>query len=119
MDILSTISTRKTPQSDQADPRQVKNAAGGYTFVPDDWARVHRFLTLGTDGGTYYTSAKDLTVDNAAVIQRAAATDPVELVRRIVEVSEAGRAPKNNAALFALAVAAAPCTTRSPAPAAP
>lgn len=106
MDVLTTVSTRRTPQTEQADPRQVKNAAGGWTFTLDDWARVNRFLVLGTDGGTYYTSAAELTKDNAAVILRAAATDPLELVRRIVDVSEAGRAPKQNPALFALAVAA-------------
>jgi 60 kDa SS-A/Ro ribonucleoprotein len=106
-DVLTTVSTRRTPQSQPADARQVKNAAGGHTFVIDDWARVHRFLTLGTDGGTYYTTAKDLTVDTAAVILRAAATDPLELVRRIVEISTGGRAPKQNPALFALAIAAA------------
>lgn len=106
MDVLTTISTRRTPQSEKSDARQVKNAAGGYTFQIDDWARVHRFLTIGTDGGTYYTNAADLTRDNAEVILRAAAADPVELVRRIVEVSTAGRAPKQNPAIFALAIAA-------------
>lgn len=107
MDVLSTINTRRTAQSDKADPRQVKNTAGGYTFTVDDKARLHRFLTLGTDGGTYYASAKDMTRDNAEVVFRAAANDPVELVRHVVEVSAAGRAPKNNPALFALAIAAA------------
>lgn len=107
VDILTTIDKRRTAQSEQADPRQVVNAAGGYTFAVDDWARVHRFLTLGTDGGTYYTSAKDITKDNAEVVFRAAATDPVRLVEAIVAVSDAGRAPKQNPALFALAIAAA------------
>lgn len=105
-DILTIVDKRHTAQTDQADPRQVKNAAGGYTFQVDDWARVHRFLTLGTDGGTYYTSAADLTKDAAQVVLRAADTDPVELVRRIVDVSVTGRAPKQNPALFALAIAA-------------
>lgn len=107
MDVLTTVNTRRTAQTTQVDPRQVKNAAGGYTFAVDDWARVHRFLTLGTDGGTYYTSAADLTKDAAAVIFRAAADNPLELVRRIVDVSVGGRAPKQNPALFALAIAAA------------
>ena len=106
-DILTIVDKRHTAQRDQADPRQVKNAAGGYTFAVDDWARVHRFLTLGTDGGTYYTSAADLTKDAAKVVLRAAATDPRELVRRIVDVSVNGRAPRQNPALFALAIAAA------------
>ena len=106
VDVLSTINTRRTPQTQAADPRQVKNAAGGYTFAVDDWTRVHRFLTLGTEGGTYHTTASELTRDNATVILRAAATDPVELVRRIVDVSITGRAPRQNPALFALAIAA-------------
>ncbi|SKI84291.1 TROVE domain-containing protein [Mycobacteroides abscessus subsp. massiliense] len=107
MDVLTTIGTRKTPQSQQADPRQVKNSAGGYTFTIDDEALLHRFLTLGTDGGTYYTTAPDLTKETAAVVLRAAAADPVRLVQHIVEVSVAGRAPRQNPALFALAIAAA------------
>lgn len=107
MDVLNTISTRRTAQSDQADTRQDKNAAGGYTFTVGDDARLHRFLTLGTDGGTYYTSAADLTRDAADVVFRAAQADGANLVRHIVEVSSNGRAPKNNPALFALAIAAA------------
>ena len=51
MDILRIVRTRKTAQSEQADVRQIPNAAGGYTFSVDGWAQVHRFLTLGTDGG--------------------------------------------------------------------
>lgn len=54
VDPLRLISTRRTAQSEPADPRQVTNAAGGYTFTVDDQARLHRFLTLGTGGGTYY-----------------------------------------------------------------
>lgn len=107
MDVLTTVNKRRTPQTEQADPRQVRNAAGGFTFQVDDWTQVHRFLTLGSSGGTYYTDAKELTRDNAEVILRAAATNPIELVRRIVDVSVAGRAPKQNPALFALAIAAA------------
>lgn len=106
MDILKTISLRRTPQSQAAKQEQVLNAAGGYTFSVEGWSRVLRFLVLGTDGGTYYTSDRELTRDNAEVVLRAAATDAIGLVRRIVEVSEAGRAPKQNPALFALAIAA-------------
>ena len=106
MDPLRLISRRRTAQRERADPRQVINTAGGYTFAVDDHARLHRFLTLGTDGGTYYTRAQKLTRDNADVVLRAAATDPVGLVRQIVDVSTAGRAPRQNPALFALAIAA-------------
>lgn len=106
MDVLSTYNTRATPQSQQADPRQERNAAGGYTFVADADTRLRRFLTLGTEGGTYYTSAPDLTADNAAVVRYFCENRPVDLVREIVDISMAGRAPRQNPAIFALAMCA-------------
>jgi len=105
-DILTSISTRSTPQHQKARLEQVQNAAGGYVFEISDEARLHRFLTLGTADSTYYTSAKDLTRENADVLFRAIAADPVKVINHIVEISVAGRAPKQNPALFALAVAA-------------
>ena len=104
-DPLATISTRHTPQTEKADARQEKNSAGGYTFTIDDMARLRRFLVLGTDGGTYYTGAAELTKDNAGVVLDLARTRTVELVSEIVAVSQAGRAPKQNPTLFALAAA--------------
>ena len=105
-DILSSITTRQTEQTVQAKPEQVRNAAGGFVYAADDDVRLHRFLTLGTDGSTYYTSAKDLTRENAAVVFRCVTNDPLKTVATIVEISTAGRAPKQNPALFALAIAA-------------
>lgn len=106
MDPLTTISTRRTPQTEQAKPEQVKNAAGGYVFKIGDMAKVRRFLTLGSEGGTYYTGEHALTVDNAKTVLALAASDTIALVNEIVLISDAGRAPKNNPALFALAAAA-------------
>lgn len=106
MDVLNWISSRRTPQSEKADPRQVANSAGGYTFELDDHARLRRFLTLGVDGGTYYVGDHALALDNAAVLTRLAVDDPEGLVATIVEISTQGRAPKQNPALFALAYAA-------------
>lgn len=112
MDVLTTISTRNTPQSQKADPRQVQNAAGGYVFQIDDHTRLRRFLTLGVDSGTYYASAGDLAVETAAVVERLATADPRGLVDAIVDVSQRGAAPRQNPALFALAYATA-CGDRS------
>lgn len=105
-DPLALISTRRTPQTEQADRRQVPNSAGGWTFTVAKAARLHRFLTLGTDGGTYYTSERDITKQNAAVVLAAARDDATTLVKAVIAVSQAGRAPRNNPALFALAAAA-------------
>jgi len=105
-DPLAAISTRRTPQNIQADKRQVPNSAGGWAFTVEKTARLHRFLTLGTDGGTYYTSERDITLKNADVVLTWARERTAELVNEIVTISQAGRAPRNNPALFALAAAA-------------
>jgi len=105
-DPLAQISTRATPQSEQADSRQVPNSAGGFTFTVERTARLHRFLTLGTDRGTYYASERDITRQNAAIVLQWARESATELVTEAVTISQAGRAPRNNPALFALAAAA-------------
>lgn len=104
-DILTTFGLRRTPQHVQAHPAQVRNSAGGWTFALDDAARLRRFLVLGSDGGTYYVGAHDLTRDNAELVVRMAERDPGTLRATIEEVSVSGAAPRPNATLFALAIA--------------
>jgi len=87
-------------------PGTVPNSAGGHSFPVDDWARLDRFLILGSEGGSYYAAGPALTRENAAAVLRAIAADGLRAVARIVEISEGGRAPKNDPALFALALAA-------------
>ena len=105
VDPLALISTRSSAQTEQADPRQAKNNAGGYGFVLDDLARLRRFLTLGVEGGTYYVSERELTKDNAGIVLAFAKNRATELVSEIVAVSTTGRAPRQKPALFALAAA--------------
>jgi 60 kDa SS-A/Ro ribonucleoprotein len=98
---------RATPQSAPIPgSAQVPNSAGGFTWALDRWARLDRFLVLGSDGGTFYVRERELTVENARSVAECIAEDGVRVVRRAVEVSEAGRAPKNDPALFVLAMAA-------------
>lgn len=100
------INRHQTSQQDQAHPDQVQNSAGGFTFEISKWQRLDRFLILGCDGGTYYSSEKELTKQNALCIEECLKEDGPRVVRRIVEISDQGRAPKNDAAIFALALAA-------------
>jgi len=44
---------------------QVPNSAGGYAWKVDDWTRLHRFLVLGSEGGSYYAIERALTAENA------------------------------------------------------
>lgn len=82
------------------------NHAGGFTFAVTPLMRLRRFLVLGTDGGTYYATERALTRDNAEVVIDWATRRCAHLVEEAVAVSTAGRAPRNQPALFALAAAA-------------
>jgi 60 kDa SS-A/Ro ribonucleoprotein len=101
------FNTRKTPQTQAIPGREhqmVENSAGGYSFKVDDWTCLRRFLILGTEGGSYYASEQKLTVENAKAAKRCIDADGVRAVREVVEISDAGRAPKNDPAIFVLAM---------------
>jgi len=85
---------------------QVPNSAGGFAWAVDKWTRFDRFLVLGTEGGTFYIGERPLTQENARCVVECLAEDGARVVRRAVEISEAGRAAKNDPALFLLAMAA-------------
>ncbi|HET9012993.1 MAG TPA: TROVE domain-containing protein [Gemmatimonadaceae bacterium] len=110
-DFTQHVSTRlrriATPQ-DHPIPgsAQLPNSAGGFTWALDRWARLDRFLVLGTEGGTYYVGERPLTRESAAAAMECVAEDGARVVRRVVEISASGRAPKNDPALFVLAMAA-------------
>lgn len=106
IDPLTLVNTRVTPQSEMADPRQVKNNAGGHTFRLDQMALVRRFLTLGTANGTYYVGEHELTKQSAGVVLELARTNGMALLDEILAISLGGRAPKQNPTLFALAAVA-------------
>ncbi len=88
--------------------KMIKGAGGGFGFEIADLSRLDRFLILGHEGGTYYADQRTLTVQTVDCIDRLlAANRGREVVERIVEISESGRAPKNDPAVFALAYVAA------------
>ena len=85
---------------------QVANSAGGFAWAVDSWARLRRFLILGSEGGSYYAGEWKLTRENAEAVEACIVADGARAVAEIVAVSDGGRAPKNDAAVFALAMAA-------------
>ena len=107
MSYLKRFGTLRVPQSAPLPGSgQVPNSAGGYAWGIDDWARLRRFLILGSEGGSYYASEKNLTRKNAKAVANCVAQDGVRTVAEIVAVSTDGRAPKNDPAILALALAA-------------
>ena len=105
MSYLSKHGTRRVPQWLPL-AGQVANSAGGHAWAVDVWTRLRRFLVLGSEGGSYYASEWTLTRENAKAVEDAVRTDGVRAVAEIVAVSREGRAPKNDPALYALALAA-------------
>lgn len=104
------MSTRLPHQHEVIKGREAEmtqNSTGAYVFKVDDWKQLERFLVLGTEGGTYYISQEKLTRDNALAVLRCLDQDGEKVVKTITEISEAGRALKNDPALFALALASA------------
>lgn len=112
-DYSKHYNTKKTPQTQRIPGRvdQVKNSAGGYVFAVAPEVRLQRFLILGTEGGSYYTSERDLTIQNANHIVQLAKEIGVGVVKELVEVAAArpARAPKMSPSIFALAVCATQC----------
>lgn len=80
----------------------VKNNAGGFSYALDKWKRLDQFLILGSEGGTHYLTERKLTLQNVKNLQACIQEDGVRVVNRIAEISEAGRAIKNDPAIFAL-----------------
>lgn len=106
-DTRSAGRSRKLPvQTPIPNRGQVVNSTGGYVWEVNDWDRLTRFLILGTEGGTYYTTAPDLLKGNHGAITKCLAADAKRTIQTIVDISTQGRAYRQEPALFALAVAA-------------
>lgn len=102
----ASLISQPVPQTQPLNKRQTENNAGGFVYQIDIWSRLNRFLILGSDSNTYYQKAVDLTRENAQCVLDCFNENPVKAVDVIVSVSQEGRAPKNDPAIFALALAA-------------
>jgi 60 kDa SS-A/Ro ribonucleoprotein len=107
MSYLSFHGRRRTSQGAPIPgTAQVPNSAGGFAWTVDDWTRLRRFLILGSEGGSFYAGEWALTRENAAAVERCIVADGQRAVAEIAAISRDGRAAKNDAAIFALAMAA-------------
>lgn len=87
-----------------AQPNQVANNSGGHVFQVSDEQRLLRFLILGTDGGTFYVNELDLTKQNVDFLRTAIQRDEARVRKMAVDVSDSGRAYRNDAAVFVMAM---------------
>ena len=72
------------------------------------WICLDRFLILGSECGSYSVTGQDFTIENVPAVRECLQADGPRAVQRVVEVSASGRAPKNDTALFVLALASSP-----------
>lgn len=93
-----------TPVGEKWSDYQVKNNSGGYVYQVDNKNRLERFLILGTDGGTYYVNEKDITKQNVDFLVKLISNDPKLVLDTVLDVSSNGRAYRNDAAIFVLAL---------------
>jgi 60 kDa SS-A/Ro ribonucleoprotein len=84
----------------------VKNNAGGYGFAITPQQRLERFLLIASEGGTYYVSEQQLTIDNAKSIIELVKSDGLSVVSTVVDFATNNRAPKADAGIFVLALTA-------------
>jgi 60 kDa SS-A/Ro ribonucleoprotein len=106
--LTRAASPLQTPQSEPIPgSAQVANNAGGFAWKIGTMDRLRRFLVLGSEGGTYYVGERKLTRENIDGIRAALDEHKTEAVAEIVAISKDGRAPKNDPALYALAIACA------------
>src|SRR4029079_6989492 len=60
--------------------RTVVNSAGGQALAVDRWVRLHRFLVLGSEGGSYYATEQRLAPENARGVEDRLAADGLRTV---------------------------------------
>jgi 60 kDa SS-A/Ro ribonucleoprotein len=109
MKAYTGYNVHKTPQTQPIPGKDmVRNSEGGYVFQLENWKRLERFLILGSEGGTYYVGEHKLTVENAETAVKCIKEDGVRVVNTIVQISDEGRAHKNDPALFVLAMCSSP-----------
>lgn len=108
MTYLNTLTFLRNPQDVPQTlplPGMIANSAGGYAFPVSKWERLLRFLILGSDQGSYYALAQELTLsclDNVISCYR---EDFQRTLETIEAISAANRAPRRLPAIVSLALA--------------
>jgi 60 kDa SS-A/Ro ribonucleoprotein len=103
MSYLTRLHNLATTQRERLRTDQVPNSEGGYVWEADIWTRLRRFLILGSEAGSFYASERKLTIANTRALDACIEQDGTRTIELIAEISEAGRGPKHDPAVYALA----------------
>ena len=92
-----------TPRSEPLEG-MVPSSAGENAYPVDDMTLLRRFPILGSEGGSYYSDERKLTLDNVKAVKRcitASEESGIDAVGEIVAIGTSGRAPKPGRVLWA------------------
>jgi 60 kDa SS-A/Ro ribonucleoprotein len=101
--LLNATETNRVSVRVKTSPDQVQNSDGGFVYQASDETRLRRFLILGTDGGSYYASERELTFENVTFVRDMVRSSESDVLRIILDVSSNTLAPKHSPTLYALA----------------
>lgn len=106
MEYARIINPKFTPQSEPIGD-QIQNNAGGYVYKVDEFEQLKRFIILGSEGGTYYSSEREFTKENTKGVQKCLTRDHKKTLEILGDIIENRRAAKVDSGLFVLALACA------------
>eukprot|EP00128_Syssomonas_multiformis_P015669 Colp12_sorted_trinity150504_noHs@30693 len=98
--------TASASQMEPLDARQVRNQAGGFVYKTSQLQRLRRFFCLGVEGGTYYATEKELSIENTTSIIQLIRSNGEAVVAEAKKFSVEGRVAKEKAIIFTLALCA-------------
>lgn len=101
-----TVSATNTPINTAIPgrgPEMTPNNGGGVGFKISDMESLRRFLILGTEGGTYYLSEKEHTLNNIKVVEAAVKANAAAVLSEVVNITSSGRAMRKDPAIYTLA----------------
>lgn len=107
--VTTKASKQNTPPTRAIPGREAEmgaNENGGVSFLLNDWGVYDRFLMLGSESAGYTVGKQERTAQAFTITKKVIQEDGLRAVARAVEYSLAGRAPKNDPAVVALALAA-------------
>lgn len=105
MSYLQKHTVHTPTQTEPLDERQALNNAGGYVYEIDPFDAAKRFMIIGTEGGTFYQNERDITKAGIDGVKEAIKQDGKRVVYMARDISDAGKAAKNDMAIFVLALA--------------
>lgn len=91
---LAYLNQSKPKKAAKKKPPTVKNSHGVEVYLANKWDVLNRFLLIGSENGTYYSTARDITKEAINNVQACLDEDPFLVLDTVKAFHEQGRALK-------------------------